>query len=158
MPVSRSSTTNAHGNFHVGPGGCGSRLGRGGGCTISVPWIYDIEVSLLCSRRLDTTWIGLPLDPFLARCHAAQSPQTLCYLVMLLTEVTPYWMFCPARGPGPRWLAVQMFRPFLQRLIRTHARLRSCPAQGQCAYFSVGFPRYFCIRNGGQYSSSSGAR
>jgi hypothetical protein len=32
-----------------------------------------------------------PVPPA-GRCHAAVCPRTFCYLVALLTEVTPYWM------------------------------------------------------------------
>lgn len=31
--------------------------------------------------------------PPAGRCHAAVCPRTFGYLVVLLTEVTPYWMF-----------------------------------------------------------------
>jgi len=57
-----------------------------------------------------------PVPPA-GRCHAAVYPRTFCYLVVLLTEVTPYWMGLSrerserehgqsstkrsARGPGP---------------------------------------------------------
>lgn len=81
--------------------------------------------------------------PPAGRCHAAVCPRTFGYLVVLLTEVTPYWMFfCPARGLNVGHGQSSTKRGGLDPVVRatanrhrTHARLRGLSGRGTMRTF-----------------------
>lgn len=69
---------------------------------MSLPWIRRVSVELLWLvpedwARHGSAFVAIGLSccpgPPAGRCHAAVCPRTFGYLVVLLTEVTPYWMF-----------------------------------------------------------------
>lgn len=82
-------------------------------------------------------------DPPAGRCHAAVWPRTFGYLVVLLTEVTPYWMvFCPTRGLNVGHGQSSTKRGGLDPVVRAtanrhrkHARLRGLAGRGTMRTF-----------------------
>lgn len=129
----------------------GSRPRRSGGCAISLPWIRRVssfsglfqkighDMDRASSRSVFSCCPGPPAG----RCHAAVWPRTFGYLVVLLTEVTPYWMaFCPARGLNVGHGQSSTKRGGLDPAVeatanrhRKHARLRGLAGRGTVRTF-----------------------